>query len=140
MTRTPLALPALALTALALLGLSACMQRPPNNTTAEGQAFYACDRVALDQTASLPDLIPQVRERETVRRECLASNAIPPLPGAKYVQAPAAQAPLPAAPAAQPPPAPALSPPPPGLPTPPTPVVPDSQNYQPPPIIQAPPS
>jgi hypothetical protein len=145
MTRTPLARPGLArpglarpglaLSALALLALAACMQRPPNNTTAEGQAFYACDRTALDQTADMPNLIPQVMERESVRRECLASNNIPPLPGAKYIEAPVAQSPLPAAPAAQPAPAPAPSP-----PTPPTPVVPDSQNYQPPPIIQPPPS
>ena len=120
MTRTPLVLLGLVLPALAL---SACMQRPPNNTTAEGQAFYACDRAAIDQTADLPDLIPQVRERESIRRECLASNNIPPLPGAKFVEAPVVLAPLPAAPGA-----------------PRAPVVPDSQNYQPPPIIQPPPS
>src|SRR5262245_9065918 len=95
MTRT------LALLALAA-GLTACMQRPPNNTTAEGQAFYACDRVALDQTAEVENLIPQVTGRESVRRECLAGNAIPPLPGARYVEAPTVQAALPPAPVVEP--------------------------------------
>jgi hypothetical protein len=110
-------------------GLAGCMQRPPNSTTAEGQAFYACDRPALDQTAEIDDLISQVRQREDVRRGCLASGDIPPLPGARFVEAPvvlAPLAPLPPGPAAQPAPQP-LTPPP---------AVPSSQDYQPPPIIQ----
>jgi hypothetical protein len=114
-------------------GLAGCAQRPPNNTTAEGQAFYACDRPALDQTADTDNLIPQIRDRERIRRECLASNQIPPLPGARYVEAPVAQ-PVPPqtpAPVQEIVPLPALSP---------TPAAaPDSQNYQPPPIVQPPP-
>jgi len=132
MMRTPPAPPAFALLAHAA-GLAGCMQRPPNSTTAEGQAFYACDRAALDQTADTENLIPQVMERESVRRECLASNAIPPLPGLKYVEAPVVLAPLVAAPVQPVPALPAtqsLGP---------TPAVPDSQNYQPPPIVQPPP-
>jgi hypothetical protein len=140
--------PRLALLFLAA-GLAGCMQRPPNNTTAEGQAFYACDRAALDQTADTRDLIPQVWNRERIRRECLASDQIPPLPGIKYVQAPVAQGVPQAAPqpAAQPPAQPSA----PAIPPPPTmlnqgpapsnqvPAVPDSQNYQPSSLIQPPP-
>lgn len=119
--------PILALGAVALAGLAACVQRPPNNTTAEGQAFYACDRPALDQTAEIDGIHAQIVTREVIRRSCLAGGNIPPLPGAKFVEAPVVLPPLPAPtdlPAATPP-----------LP----PAVPDSQNYQPPPII-APPS
>jgi hypothetical protein len=108
-------------------GVAGCVQRPPNNTTAYGQAFYACDRWALDLTADVDDLIPQMVRRENRRRECLASGNIPPLPGARYVEAPVVLPPLPPGAEAQP--RPDLNP---------VPIVPDSQNYQPPPIVQPP--
>ncbi len=145
--------------ALAVLaaGLAGCVARPPNNTTAEGQAFYACDRPALNQTADVEDLIEQIRTRESLRSECLASGAIPPLPGAKYVEAPQRLPPLPVVEQAPPTPdspSAATIPPPAGsapsarsrglppLPPPPlstgTPNIPgiESQNYQPPPIVR----
>lgn len=118
--------PSFRLAALVLAaGLGACMQRPPNNTTAEGQAFYGCDRPAIDQTADIEDLIPQVTRREDLRRECLASGSIPPMVGARFVQAPVVLAPLPPGPDAQP--VPELNPPS---------SDPGAQNFQPPPIVQ----
>ena len=107
-------------------GIAGCVQRPPNNTTAEGQAFYACDRPALDQTADIDSVISQLLNRENVRRECLASGNIPPLPGIRFVEAPVVQAPLPPQPEA--PVRPELNPPSvlPGM---------QNQNFQPPAII-----
>lgn len=121
--------PSLRLAALLALaaGLAACVARPPNSTTAEGQAFYACDRPAIDQTAELDDLRPQILQRESIRRECLASGNIPPLPGARFVEAPVVLPALPPGPETLPP---AMAP----LPS----NMPDSQNYQPPPIVQPP--
>jgi hypothetical protein len=160
MTRPPV----LALAVLAA-GLAGCTARPPNNTTAEGQAFYACDRPALNQTADVEDLIDQIRGRESLRGDCLASGAIPPLPGARFVEAPRRLPPLPVVQEAPPtpdsPPAVTLPQPAsatPGVPnpraanrgvqplpplpppplTPGTPNIPgiESQNYQPPPIVR----
>jgi len=74
------------LSALASISvLAGCaMATPPNNSTAEGRVYYACDFAVVERVMDLDGVFDQIQTRERRRWECIRAGgpvaAVQPAP------------------------------------------------------------
>ena len=68
------------LSALASISvLAGCaMATPPNNSTAEGRVYYACDFAVVERVMDLDGVFDQIQTRERRRWECIRAGARSP--------------------------------------------------------------
>lgn len=84
-----------------LPALAGCaMAMPPNNSTAEGRVYYACDFAVVERVMDVDGVFDQIQQRERQRWECIrAGGPVAAAPAPSPAAAPMAAPPAAVAPA-----------------------------------------